>query len=198
MTVETNFYCSMNYLLNCKGDMKWEADIVWKKVSWYWRNESVYSSQSSVIYLTLYYLNNPQYSFQIWINTKKEDRETKCACTIWICLPWALFVTQGKGGVSLPRWWSIPWARLAGEPLQLVDSKTKWNRELVCQSKQQQQTKCIQKMGRNQKHKSEIRESDQEQPELQAVGWNGVPGWVPGRSISIFRCNCSLWHGSRE
>lgn len=31
MTVKTNFYCSMNYLLNCKGDMEWEAAITQKK-----------------------------------------------------------------------------------------------------------------------------------------------------------------------
>lgn len=31
MTVKTNFYFSMNYLLNCKGDMEWEATIPWEK-----------------------------------------------------------------------------------------------------------------------------------------------------------------------
>ena len=65
MTVKTNFYFSINYLLNCKGDMEWEATIARgkkKKVSRYQRSESVYSSLSSEIYLTLYYLNKPQYA----------------------------------------------------------------------------------------------------------------------------------------
>lgn len=97
MRVETNFYCSMNYLLNCKGDMEWEAALSGKKVSRYWRNESIYSSQSSVIYLTLYYLNNLQCS-HFKFGSIQRKRTRKKMCLYYMNLP-ALgsFHRPGKG-----------------------------------------------------------------------------------------------------